>query len=279
SWNDGPFVEETLRAVRDQTVPVQIIGFDNDSEDGTRETMLRLADEVVRVPKGTYVPGRVLNKAMIRSRGELVVFLNADCTPHSADWLEHLLEAAGPSDVAAAFSRQLPRPDCHPLEALDTERFYGNGAAPTQARHLFSMASSVIRREVWKSFPFDSSYRFSEDIQWTWRARQRGYRVAYAPSSRAFHSHNYSLKQLYRRQRGEGEAEASIFDWSPWQKSLLRYSVLPWGRQVLRDWEHCARNGHWLEATRSPIYRTVQTLGRRRGFSTALRRLEERKRA
>ena len=270
SWNNRSTVEQTLLAVRAQTVPAQIIGFDNDSEDGTKEIMRELADELVRVPRGRYIPGRVLNEAMARSRGEIVVFLNADCTPRDRHWLEGLLEAMEPPYVAAAYSRQLPRPGCHALEALDIDRCYGDAGGRRRARHTFSMASSAVRRTVWESFPFDRELRYSEDVHWTWRARRRGHRIAYAPRSEVFHSHDYSLGQLFRRYRGEGRAEAAIFDWSRWQRNLLRYSVLPWGRSVVADWNHCARRGLWKEAIRSPVYRAVQAIGRRRGFLAGL---------
>ncbi|MEM1177960.1 MAG: glycosyltransferase [Acidobacteriota bacterium] len=266
TWNDLPLIEQTLAGIRRQTVKSHILVFDNDSEDGTTGVAHRLADDVIRVPRGTYVPGRVLNEAMVRTRGPLTVFLNADCTPEHDEWLEELLRAIEPEGVAAAFSRQLPRPDCNALEALDIERCYGDGNRQSRARHLFSMASSVVRRSAWRSFPFSGDLSYSEDVHWTWRARQRGYAVRYAPDSRVFHSHNYSWRQLYRRYRGEGKAETEIFEWSRWQRSLLRYSVLPWGRQVLLDWLELIPRANLAAAVEAPLYRAIQGVGRRRGF-------------
>ncbi|MDA8018977.1 MAG: glycosyltransferase [Thermoanaerobaculia bacterium] len=270
SFNDRATVEQVLLGIRGQSVSTRILVFDNDSEDGTTEIARKLADEVIRVPRGNYIPGRVLNDAMDRCGGEFVVFLNADCTPEDRAWLEELLGAVDGDGVAAAFSRQMPRAGCEPLESLDIERCYGDGRGQEAARHTFSMASSAIRRSVWQLRPFDRDLRYSEDVDWTWRARQLGYRVVYAPKSKVFHSHNYSLAQLYTRYRGEGRAEARIFPWSWWQKSLMRYSVLPWGRKVLADWKHCARHGLWPDLVRSPLYRAVQAFGRRRGFLEGL---------
>ncbi|MEM8998003.1 MAG: glycosyltransferase family A protein, partial [Acidobacteriota bacterium] len=264
--NDARFIEHTLAGVRSQTVPAHLVVFDNDSDDGTSEVARRLADDVVRVPRGTYVPGRVLNEAMVRTRGPIAVFLNADCTPEHDTWLEELLLAVEPEGVAAAFSRQLPRAGCRTLEALDIERCYGDGRRPGRSRHTFSMAASAVRRRAWESFPFNGELGYSEDVHWTWRARQRGYAVRYAASSRVFHSHNYTWHELYRRYRGEGEAETDIFEWNRWRRSLLRYSVLPWGRRVLGDWCHLVPRGQLRTALESPIYRGVQAAGRRRGF-------------
>ncbi|MEO1369042.1 MAG: glycosyltransferase family A protein, partial [Acidobacteriota bacterium] len=164
TWNDVAFIERTLEGVRRQTVPAHLVVFDNDSDDGTSEVARRLADDVVRVPRGTYVPGRVLNEAMVRTRGPIAVFLNADCTPEHDTWLAALLRAVEPAEVAASFSRQLPRPGCRPLEALDIERCYGDGRRHGRARHTFSMAASAVRRSAWASFPFSGELGYSEDV-------------------------------------------------------------------------------------------------------------------
>ena len=81
SRNDGAWIAATLEQVRTQTIPCEVLAFDNASTDGTREILDRFADRVVTVPAGTYVPGRVLNAGMAGTTGEFVVFLNADCTP------------------------------------------------------------------------------------------------------------------------------------------------------------------------------------------------------
>jgi len=274
SHNDMPIITDTLLAVREQSVEVELVVFDNASTDGTREEVDRVADRVIHVPAGSYVPGRVLNEAMRCTSGDVVVFLNSDCTPQDARWLEHLVGGLGPG-VAATFGRQIPRPDCHPLHARDTESTYGDGEAQKRWRHCFSMASSAIRREVWASMPFDESLQYSEDIDWTWRARQAGWRIHYVQESVVMHSHNYSLAQLYRRHFGEGRAEAAIFDWDAWRGSALRYSVLPYLRQVAGDVKFCRTNGEIAAAVSAPVVRLAQALGRRSGFRAGSRRLAE----
>lgn len=269
--DDMPLVAETLAGLSRQEADVELIAFDNASEDGTLREIRKHTDRIVNVPRGEYVPGRVLNEAMRRSEGEVVVFLNSDCTPTDSRWLDRLLDGIREESVAAVFGRQIPRPDCHVLHAKDVEDTYGDGTRQGLWRHCFSMASSAIRRSVWEEMPFDEEIRYSEDIDWTWRARQSGHEIRYVASSVVYHSHNYSLGQLYRRHHGEGRAEATIFDWEPWERSLLRYSVLPWGRQVLSDWRHCLGRGALLSALSSPGMRLAQAIGRRRGFRRGLR--------
>lgn len=275
SHNDMPLIAETLTMVHQQNCAFELIVFDNDSIDGTVDEVGKYTSMVINIPKGQYVPGSVLNKAMETSQGELIVFLNSDCTPRDEFWLERLLDGFSGEQVAAVFGRQIPRRDCSPLLAKDTEDTYGDGSRQKYWRHCFSMASSAIRRSVWEKMRFNEQIQYSEDIDWTWRVRQQGYSIAYVPESIVYHSHNYTLRQFYRRHVGEGKAEAAIFDWSPWEGSFLRYSLLPYSRQVLSDWRYCTRRLLFGTMLYSPILRLSQLLGRRAGLKQGLKEKDE----
>jgi len=271
SHNDMPIVARTIEALRRQSMPFRLTVFDNASSDGTRAVLSDLAERVIHVPAGAYVPGRVLNEAMTLTESELVVFLNSDCVPQHPEWLESLVQGFKKDTTAAVFGRQIPRPDCHPLFARDTEATFGDGERQARWRHCFSMASSAIRRSAWRAVPFDETLAYSEDIDWSWRARSRGFDIGYVSEAVVEHSHNYTLKQFYRRHFGEGEAEVSIFDWSPWQRSFLRYSLLPYLRQVGEDWQYTLRQGAIAHALYALVLRTAQLSGRRAGFRKGLR--------
>lgn len=271
--NDMPLVAETLRNLATQSRRFTLVAFDNASTDGTLEEIRKYTGRIQHVPAGSYVPGRVLNQAMAATEGEVVVFLNSDCTPQNDSMLDALVAGFADDKVAAVFGRQMPRPDCRALMAKDTDDTYGDGARQRFWRHCFSMAVSGIRRTVWEKMPFQEDLQYSEDIDWTWRARQRGYEIRYVPDAIAMHSHNYTLRQYYKRHFGEGRAEAQIFAWTPWERSLVRYSLMPYVRQVASDWKYCAAKLRVDEALYSPLLRMAQLAGRRRGFSTGWREL------
>jgi GT2 family glycosyltransferase len=279
--NDQPILDETLAALSRQTRPFTLYVFDNASSDGSREAMAPFAEQIVDVPAGAYVPERVLNAGMRLVEAPVVVFLNADCTPQHDEWLERLLapfEGPGGEEIAAVFGRQVPRSSTHALHARDTEDAYGDGSRHASWQHFFSMAASAIRREDWQVSPFDESLQYSEDIDWTWRLRQRGRGVRYVPDAVAMHSHNYTFRQLYRRHVGEGAAEAHIFDWSLWKRSFLRYTVIPLARMLVDDLRRSARLGEWRVALEAPWVRLAQVAGRRAGFREGLKTLQRAKR-
>ena len=269
--NDMPLITETLEALAGQTLPWRLIAFDNSSTDGTREALAAAGALIIDVAPGDYVPGRILNEGAQLSQGGIVVYLNSDCAPQDARWREEIVAPFSDPMVSAVFSRQVPRPGCEPLFALDTENTFGDGSKQKTWRHCFSMASSAIRRSVWETMPFDTSLGYSEDIDWSWRVRNAGGSVLYAPGSVVMHSHNYSLSAFYRRQYGEGKAEAAIFEWTPWQRSTVRYSLLPYARQVVRDLRYCIPHGHIGSMVYSPALRLAQMLGRRAGFLAGIK--------
>lgn len=271
SRNDMPQIAATLDALASQSRAFELIVFDNASTDGSAAEARKHTDRVVNVPAGQYVPGRVLNQGMDMSEGECVVFLNADATPVDELWLDKLLAAFTHDHVAAVFGRQVPRPGCAPLFAKDTEATFGQGARQERWRHCFSMASAAIRRSVWEGLRFDESLQYSEDIEWTWKARGMGFEVRYEPEAVVVHSHDYTLGEFYRRQRGEGRADARIFDWSAWERSLGRYSLLPYARQVLSDWKYCLAKCRPCAALYSPVLRLAGAIGRRSGFRAGLK--------
>lgn len=274
-YNDAWIVEETLAGIAGQKMPHRLIVFDNESSDGSVEIIRKFTDNIVNIPKGQYIPGRVLNQAMKQTDGEIIVFLNSDCVPQDEDWLSKLVEGFHDEKVAAVFGRQIPRPECWPLFVKDTEDTFGNGERQKYWKHCFSMASSAIRRSVWQRMPFRDDIQYSEDIDWTWRARQAGYRIVYTPDSIAMHSHNYTLKQFHKRQYGEGKADAGIFSWEPWERTFLRYSLLPFARQVLSDVRYGLGHGQPKACLHSVPLRLTQMLGRRKGFLEGLKERQD----
>lgn len=273
--NDMPLIARTIEGIKQQSLPYKIFAFDNESTDGTRQELDKIAQQVVNVPAGTYVPGKILNHGMRISDSDVVVFLNSDCVPTHPEWLANLIkpfEKSSTEKPAAVFGRQIPRSDCIDIFHKDTEDTFGDGEKQKYWKHCFSMASSAVNRKVWEKYPFREDIQYSEDIDWTWRIRQQGYKIFYCADSVVEHSHNYTPREFYHRQYGEGKAEAAIFTWTAWEKFWLRYSLMPFARQVISDYRFAFTNHRFRLFLQSPVYRLSQMLGRRKGFLDGLKK-------
>jgi GT2 family glycosyltransferase len=271
SYNDIDVIEHTLKALYKQNMPFELLVLDNESNDGTREIVDKYTDNVINIPRGEYIPGKVLNEGMRSSSGEIVVFLNSDCTPESNDWLENLVNGFVSHDIAAVFGAQLPRNNCHPVHAKDILDTFGNGLNQSSWNHCFSMAASAIRRSVWNIYNFSDELQYSEDIDWTWKLRVMGYKIKYIPEARVYHSHNYTLQQCYKRQYGEGLAEATIFTWSRWQRSFPRYVLMPYCKRIIKDCFYLISTFNFRHLAMSPLIRAAQLYGRWSGFKNGIK--------
>ena len=143
---------------------------------------------------------------------------------------------------------------------------FSSSGRPSSASARRSSASSATWRQSLLDVPFDESIQYSEDVEWAWRNSRREVdpvRIVYCPDAHVEHSHNYTLRELARRFRGEGTADRAIFGDAP---SLVR-EILGAGHETLRDWGYLAsRPKDWLEIFSAPILRFVQRVAHWRGM-------------
>jgi rhamnosyltransferase len=274
SFNDAAVIGGTLAALERQTVrDFELWNFDSTSTDGTLDIIRRhnVAERICLNDSRSYNPGRVLNDAVSRVRGDIVVFLNSDATPQDERWLERLVAPFADPSVGATFGRQVARPDARSLFVKDTERAFGDGRISQGWAHFFSMANSAIRRRIALDHPFETRIQYSEDIDWSYRLVRRGKKVRYVADAVAMHSHNYTLAQSFRRHRGEGMADAYIFREGEQRHSFLGAFVLPLGMEVLRDVAWAARHRSPDALLHTVPLRAAQKWGRWQGLKAGRR--------
>ena len=270
SHNDEALIGRTLDGIFAQKVafPFEVVVCDDASTDLTREIASRFPIRFFERPAGPYKPGRTLNALVRDARGDIVVFNNSDAVPIDDRWLDSLVKPLldEPSRPVFTFANQLPRQDAQALVRKDSERAFGNGKVQATWRFFFSLASSATWRRLLVETPFDEEIQYSEDVEWTWRNSRRTQhpvRIVYCPDAHVEHSHNYTLRELARRFKGEGAADCTIFGDSP----SLVHELLGAARETLRDWTYLAtRPSDWKEIPVAPVRRFVQRLSHWRGL-------------
>jgi rhamnosyltransferase len=268
SFNEAWALRETLPALQAQDYKDwELIVVDSGSSDGSVELIRQAAPRhFLQILPHDYRPSRVLNTGMQLARGDVAVFLNADATPQSSQWLGPLVAALQDPQTAAVFSRQIPRPDCRAVFAHDYERCFGASRESAGWDHFFSMVSSGIRRDIWATRGFLESMQYSEDDEYTRWCRSQGYRIVYCPESVVMHSHNYAPRQAYKRSFGEAWAlsamEAAHVSALAWPKTLL----LGWLNDVRRDLAFCLRTRRLREWPQGWRIRWAQRRGKLDGF-------------
>ena len=258
--NGERYLDEVLRSVRAQQGTFRLIetlAVDSGSRDRTLPILESHAVRVIRIPPQEFGHGKTRNLAASYARGDYLVFLTQDATPANAHWLEALLSPlrADPS-IAGAYSRQLPRPHCHPMEwrrivedelSGRAESCLNSSQAPDYANnpayfYFFSNVSAVLRRRVWREIPFPE-VEFAEDQLWAKSVLEAGYQTVYRADSLVYHSHGYGPWMNLRRHFDHARA-AGDFHQTP---RLSGWSLLPMAWRVARRdlsfWRWLNRHG------------------------------------
>ncbi|WOO42005.1 glycosyltransferase family 2 protein [Rubellicoccus peritrichatus] len=247
---------------------IELIVIDSGSTDGSVEIIESYNPQrFVQIQPHEYVPGIVLNRGMREASHDYVVFLNADATPANDCWLVELLDVAlGTPNWGTVFSRQIPRDDCQAVFAHDYDRCFGPNRESVNWDHFFSMVSCVVNRSVWEAQPFREDLQYAEDDEWSRRLKASGYAVAFAPKSVAIHSHNYTIKQAYKRAFGDSKAMAATSTVEPRAVNLHYTVALGTVRDFQRDLKWCKQQRKLTEAPHCFVVRLAQRLGKWKGF-------------
>ena len=268
SFNEGWALKDTLPALAAQEFDRwELIVIDSGSTDGSVDLIRSAAPaHFVQIAPHEYNPSRVMNHGMRLARASTVLFLNADATPQGPHWMRPLFDALQAPDVAAAFSRQIPRPDCEAVFAHDYDRCFGPERESAGWDHFFSMVSSGLRRDVWETRGFREDLQFAEDDEYTRWCVAQGYRVVYVPQSVAMHSHNYTAVQARKRAYGDARAMAATYDGAPGDFSWPRTVALGWASDFRKDLRWMHRHGKGCELLHAARIRWAQRTGRLAGF-------------
>ena len=210
--NAGPHLPSLLEALRSQSphAPQEILIIDSGSQDGTVSDAQTAGEPVRVITIARFSHGRARNMGVRETSGDIVVFMSQDAIPENAHWLSELIRPYVMPEVAATFSRQVPRPDANPMERffLSTHFPYGEPVYMRRNGHedllfqrdvFFSNVSSSARRSALLAHPFEEDLIMSEDQQFARDVILAGMSVVYVPSSVVMHSHNYSFKSAIGR--------------------------------------------------------------------------------
>ena len=259
SKNDIRYITETFEKISKQKfTDFEILNFDSGSEDGTWEIIQKYnPDNSWQLRPDDYIPGKVLNRAVNKAEGEIIVFNNSDCIPEDENWLEKLIKpllSSGSDKIYASFCNQLPRSDAFPLVRKDNMRAFGDGSIASTWKHFFSLASSAIFKKILLEHSFREDLQYSEDVDWAWQMKKLNYKAFYVADAKVEHSHNYSIKELKKRFYNEGIAEGQIYA----EKKTFCGFVFSCLAEIGRDIIYLLKTGEILVLPHALVYRITQ---------------------
>lgn len=211
--NEDKYIGRTLSVLFSQTYKnYEVLIVDSGSTDRTLEIAGRYPVKIYEIKPEDFTYGYSLNYGFQRAQGKYVVNLSAHALPASNDWLETLIANFDDDSVAAVMSNNLPCPDCNPFDRRGLLNKYNipkqeiRGGPP----YIFANYSSAIRKSAWEKVHYDETLTYAEDHDWALKVEKLGYKIIYEPGAETYHSHNETLKQIYKRSHMEACARKTL---------------------------------------------------------------------
>jgi rhamnosyltransferase len=221
TFNADEFLRELLDSVFSQKTKraVEVLVIDSGSNDRTLEILKDYPKvRLHQIPNSEFGHGRTRNLAGELASGEYILFLTQDAIPTHDGWLEAMVEPFELSDkVGAVFGKQVPRADCvvtlkrevyaafrsfGPDDALVLHRKNRFTEEHNLVNTFMSDANSALRKDLLAKIPF-RDIDYAEDQAMGIDLLEAGYYKAYTPVGSVYHSHNYPLRQYFRRKFDE----------------------------------------------------------------------------
>jgi rhamnosyltransferase len=261
-----------LEALWIQQPAVPSLVVDSCSDDGTNFTSMPAGSRSIQIPVATFNHGGTRNLSLQRlpTATDVVVFMTQDALLADVTALQKLVSAFDDPTVACAFGRQLPHADASALAAharlfnypeasrvvslADKDRlglktcFMSNSFAAYRVTDLLAVGG------------FPSNVILGEDMAVAARLLLAGKRVAYQAGACAYHSHNYTPLEDFRRYFDTGVFHAR----EQWLLDAFGGASGEGLRFVKSELRYLLKNAPWLIP--SALLRTVlKLLGYRLG--------------
>ncbi len=195
---------------------LEVIVVDDGSTDDTPDVARKLGARLV--PSGAVGGGPAVarNKGASVASGEILAFIDSDCTA-SNKWLMELLPAFTEEKVAAVggwvdgmhHESALDRYEAV-MSSLNLGRREMTGGAGGDTFYLPS-CNLLIRKEAFAAAGgFRAELHVGEDVDLTWRLRDGGWKIAYLPVGTVFHAHRSRLWPFMKRRFDYGTSEGML---------------------------------------------------------------------
>lgn len=187
--NEEDWIGHCLGSIFNQTYPVkEVVIVDNGSTDNTLKICSKYPNvKVISIKK--YLPGLSLNIGIKKCKGDLVGILSSHCIPKDNLWLESLVKPFKNQKIAGVYGRQIPTSYSSHNDVRDLFITFGEESRNQKKDSFFHNANSMIRKDVWKNFPFDESTTNIEDRIWAQSVLKKGYIIRYESKAVVYHHH------------------------------------------------------------------------------------------
>lgn len=195
---------------------LQVIVVDDGSSDSSASVAASLGALVIPSGGRGRGPAAARNAGASVAGGEILAFIDSDCTA-SGKWLAELIPAFSDANVVAVggFVDGMCRESAvDRYEAVMSSLSLGGreqvGASGDDTFYLPSCNLLVRRAPFTRAGGFNEAMHVGEDVDLTWRLRDLGWTIAYLPVGRVYHEHRSTLRSFMSRRFDYGTSEGTL---------------------------------------------------------------------
>lgn len=215
-YNAEEYIEDLhLSLLKQKKVKIKKISYVlTESSDGTEKYLEDHQLNYTKIKRQDFSHSLVREKVAFQSTADIISFITQDIVIEDELWLYHLTKDIVSGEVDATYSRQLTKynniekytreynyPDYDIFKSKKDIEKYG------LKTFFFSDASSAIKRDVFVQLDgYDhKNLPINEDMYFAYKLIMNGGKIKYCADSIIYHSHHFSLKELYARYKLTGK--------------------------------------------------------------------------
>lgn len=193
------------------------------SKDNTEKILKKLDLKYELIEKNKFSHSLVRENAAKKSKADIIVFITQDIIIESDCWLKNLVAPIINNEVDASYSRQISK--YNNIEKYTREKNYPEISCIKSKEDIsrlglntffFSDASSAIRKKTFEELNYydEKDLPINEDMYIAYKLIINEKKIKYCADSVVYHSHQFTLKELYNRYKliGKFFKENKYFD-------------------------------------------------------------------
>ncbi len=203
-----------LEALLSQTTPrdrYEVIYVDDASVDGSVEVACRYPDVTLIRLDENRGQAHARNVGLAQSRGELILFTDADCVP-APDWIEAMQRPFADPEVAGAKGIYATRQASlvARFAQLEYETRYEIMRRQSSIDFIDTYSAGYRRAVLEEHGGFDARFRIDEDQELSFRLAEAGCKMVFNPEALVYHQHPATLQRYLRRKYHIGYWKALV---------------------------------------------------------------------
>ena len=185
-----------------------------ESNDNTEQYLIDNKIKFKKIKEGKFSHSLTRENEAMSCNADVIVFITQDIVILDEYWLYNLVRDINDNDIVAAYSRQLTK--FNNIEKYTREFNYPSDDIIKSKQDIskyglktffFSDAASAINTKIFKELNgYDGKdLPIAEDMYIAYKIIMNDYKIKYCATSIVYHSHNFTLKEIYERYKLTGK--------------------------------------------------------------------------